>query len=219
MAERTPGRTLPEHPTLDHEEAFWRSGFSLVAGVDEVGRGALAGPLVAAAVILPAGQRADSLGAALLGVTDSKLLDHATRVRLAASIRLWAAAWAFGVVEAGELDAIGVSAANRLAMERAVSGLRRAPDALLLDARVVDLHQPQVGLIKGDRISMSIASAAILAKVERDRMMVQHHETFDRYGFARHKGYGTAAHLAALHEHGPCSLHRQSFTWERSSCH
>ncbi|HEV2527786.1 MAG TPA: ribonuclease HII [Thermomicrobiales bacterium] len=209
----TPERDLPERPTLDHEVAFWRSGFSGVAGVDEVGRGALAGPLVAAAVILPPGD--DATAATLAGtlhrVRDSKQLDPATRSELAVVIAGCAAAWALGVVEAEELDRVGVASANRIAMERAVGGLDRQADALLIDARVIETPLPQVGLIKGDRHSLSIAAAAILAKVHRDGVMTDHHAVHAVYDFDRHKGYGTPSHLATLREHGLCPLHRRSF--------
>ena len=209
----TPGRDLPERPTLDHEVAFWRCGFSRVAGVDEVGRGALAGPLVAAAVVLPSGDEMDSATLAMMlsDVRDSKQLDAATRSQLAVVIVGCAASWALGVVEADELDDIGVGSANRIAMERAVGGLEIGVDALLIDARVVETPLPQVGLIKGDRHSLSIAAAAILAKVHRDRLMTDYHARHFPYAFDRHKGYGTPAHLEALREHGPCSLHRRSF--------
>lgn len=213
MCAETPESFPPARPTLEHEEAFWRHGFSLVAGVDEVGRGALAGPLVAAAVVLPADWECIRLMDELDGVNDSKLLDPAQRETLDERIRGMARCFALGIVEAAELDAVGVSAANRLAMERAVEGLGADIHVLLLDARVIEHPAPQVGLIKGDRRSVSVAAASILAKVARDRMMVDHHGRDERYAFDRHKGYGTPAHLDALRRHGPCQLHRRSFAW------
>lgn len=213
MASRPPERILPERPTLDHEEPFWRSGFSRVAGVDEVGRGALAGPLVAAAVVLPSvmGARARRLVLALGDIRDSKLMTAPQREAAVARIVACALASAVVAVEADELDRVGVSAANRLAMERAVDRLGCPADALLIDARTVEHDAPQVGLIKGDRHSLSIACAAILAKVHRDAIMSGHAEQDGRYRFAVNKGYGTPAHLDALRAHGPGPLHRMSF--------
>ena len=215
MVTPPPERILPERPTLDFEGPFWRSGFSGVAGVDEVGRGALAGPLVAAAVVLPVslGAAGTRLRKALAGVRDSKLMTAAQRVEMAKRIRDSAVGWSVDAVTADELDRVGVTAANRIAMERAVAGLANPVAALLLDARVIEADVPQVGLIKGDRRSLSVACAAILAKVHRDALMVAHHERDGRYAFAAHKGYGTPDHLSALTRHGPCDLHRRSFQW------
>lgn len=219
MATPPPERFLPERPTLDHEEPFWRSGFSGVAGVDEVGRGALAGPLVAAAVVLP--RLIDGDGSALLqsldGVRDSKLMTAAQRVEMVDRIRAAAVSWAISAVEADELDRVGVASANRLAMERAVASLACPVSVLLIDARVIETELPQVGLIKGDRLSLSIACAAILAKVHRDAIMREEHRRDARYRFGSHKGYGTPDHLAAIRTHGPCSLHRLSFSLPEKS--
>lgn len=207
-------RQVNGSPTLDAERAFWRADFGLVAGVDEVGRGSLAGPLVAAAVVLPAcsGWTLRRLRNDLAQVRDSKALRPEVREELLCRIEACAVAVAIGMVEAGELDAIGVGPANRLAMERAVFALPQEPDALLLDACVVDLGMPQVGAIRGDAASLSIAAASIVAKVTRDRIMVGHHAVDDRYGFEVHKGYGTPVHLAALRRYGPGPIHRRSFT-------
>lgn len=201
-------------PSLDAERAFWRADYALVAGVDEVGRGALAGPLVAAAVVFSActGWELRRLRTTMAAVRDSKALRPETRELLVDQIAACARAVAVGVVEADELDAIGVGPANRIAMERAVLALPDAPDALLLDACVVDLDLPQVGPIRGDAASLSIAAASIVAKVTRDRMMRAHDSQDGRYGFAVHKGYGTVLHLNALHLHGPGPIHRRSFT-------
>ena len=220
MATPPPERFLPERPTLDHEEPFWRWGFSGVAGVDEVGRGALAGPLVAAAVVLPRsiGTGGQRLVRALEGVRDSKLMSAGQRVEMVERIRSAAVSWSISVVEAEELDRVGVASANRLAMERAVATLACPVSALLIDARVIETELPQVGLIKGDRLSLSIACAAILAKVHRDAIMREEHRRDDRYRFGAHKGYGTPDHLDALRAHGPCALHRLSFSLpERTS--
>jgi ribonuclease HII len=186
---------------------------SVIAGVDEVGRGALAGPLIAASVILPMScvKRKNELGKSLARINDSKLLTPVVRTELASFITEIAEGIGIGMVSADELDAIGVAAANRLAMERAVLALPTAPSALLLDAAVTDLGLPQVGIIDGDATCLSIAAASIVAKVTRDRMMVDWHQVDNRYGFDQHKGYGTALHLRALRQHGPCALHRRSF--------
>lgn len=213
MATTPPERVLPERPTLEVEEPFWRSGFSGVAGVDEVGRGALAGPLVAAAVVLPSslGRDARRLITALNGVRDSKLMTASQRIELAERIRAVAISWSIIGVEADELDRIGIASANRVAMERSVATLTCPVSALLIDARVIEGDLPQVGLIKGDRRSLSIACASILAKVHRDAIMAEQHRRDHRYRFGDHKGYGTPVHLAAIREHGPCALHRMSF--------
>ena len=214
MTQSARRRTAADRPPgLDLERAFWDAGLTAVAGVDEVGRGALAGPLVAAAVVLPhcAGSALRRLRGALAGVRDSKTVPPPLRQVLAD--RIIANAWAFavGLVEADELDVVGLAAANRLAMERAVLTLRAEPEALLLDACLVDLGLPQVGQVRGDARCLSVAAASIVAKVHRDRLMAAHHAADERYGFAVHKGYGTAAHLAALRRYGPGPLHRRSF--------
>ena len=200
-------------PGLEAERAFWRAGLRRVAGVDEVGRGALAGPLVAAAVILPccAGAALHRLRTALAGVRDSKQLLPDRRRDLIGPICATAEAVAVGVVEADELDAIGVGAANRLAMERAALALPVTPDALVLDACVLDLGLPQVGLIDGDARCLSIAAASIVAKVTRDRVMVEGDGADPRFGFAAHKGYASALHQERLARHGPGPLHRRCF--------
>jgi ribonuclease HII len=206
-------RTPVSRPDLVAERAFWSAGLRLVAGVDEVGRGAMAGPLVAAAVVLPPEiDGVDDLAArALDEVRDSKLLSPDARSRLLPAICERALAVAVGVVEADELDEIGVGPANRLAMERAVLALAIRPEALILDATTLDLDLPQVGLIDGDARCLSIAAASIVAKVTRDRFMIECDGADPRFGFAAHKGYCTEEHLAALARHGPCHLHRRSF--------
>lgn len=201
------------NPTLAHEGAFWHAGHRIVAGVDEVGRGSLAGPLVAAAVVLPAGLATGGTTALrpFSDVRDSKQLSPKAREKAAARIVEFASYCALGVVSAEELDDLGLTAANRMAMERAVLALPVPPEALLLDACVVDLGCPQVGIINGDAHCLSVAAASIIAKVARDRMMVEQDAADPRYGFARHKGYGTASHLAAIRAFGLSPLHRRSF--------
>ena len=175
-----------------------------MAGVDEVGRGALFGPVVAAAVILDPERR-------IRGLNDSKQLDPAERERLAGLIRRHALAISVAAVDAGRIDQINIYQASRLAMRRAVETLPAAPDYLLVDAMSLDLPLPQRAILQGDARSISIAAASILAKVERDHWMQLWHSVFPAYNLASHKGYATPEHLAALERHGPTALHRRSF--------
>lgn len=201
-------------PGLMHETLLVEQGYRAIAGVDEAGRGAWAGPLVAAAVILPDLHETDAaaLLAQLQGVRDSKLLDAARREALLTTIEATARAIGVGWVPATELDTIGLGAANRLAWDRAVAGLSISADYLLLDAfRLPSSLLPQTPIVRGDRECLSIAAASIVAKVSRDRAMIALNQRFPDYGFGRHKGYGTAAHHAALRAHGSCVEHRQSF--------
>ena len=200
-------------PSLAWERRFWNADFDLVAGVDEVGRGALAGPLVSAAVVFPRCEAGAlrRMRAALRGVCDSKRLTGIQRRHLAECIQRTATFVSIGAVPSWELDAIGLSAANRLAMERAIWGLGVSPAAILLDACTIDHEAPQVGLVRGDAASLSIAAASIIAKVTRDEMMDDLGWREDPYGFAAHKGYGTKQHLAALARFGPGPFHRQTF--------
>src|ERR1700734_2129075 len=190
--------------TLRYEKKAWQSGASLVAGVDEVGRGSLFGAVVAAAVILDPKYR-------VRGLRDSKLLLPERREVLAERIREHAVAWAVAAVDAARIDQINIYHASRLAMREAVKRLAPAADHLLIDALRLDCEQPQVAIIHGDALSVSIAAASILAKVERDRMMCEWDAVFPEYGLASHKGYSTPQHLAALEKYGPTPLHRQSF--------
>jgi len=190
--------------TLRYEKKAWESGAVLVAGVDEVGRGSLFGPVVAAAVILDRTYR-------IRGLRDSKLLLPERRELLAPRIREHAIAWAVAAVDAARIDQINIYQASRLAMREAVLRLQPAADHLLIDAVRVECDIPQRAIIHGDALSASIAAASILAKVERDRMMCDWDAVFPEYGLASHKGYSTPQHLAALQQHGPTPLHRQSF--------
>ncbi|HEV2108448.1 MAG TPA: ribonuclease HII [Thermomicrobiales bacterium] len=211
--------SVPRHirgramPGFSWERSCWERGIDYVAGVDEVGRGALAGPLVAAAVIFPRseGQRLRSLRAALRGLQDSKCLDPSRRAHLAERIGRLAVVTSVGAVPNWEIDHTGLAAANRLAMERAIWGLGISPETLLLDACTVDHEAPQVGLIRGDAASLSIAAASVVAKVTRDALMADLDVLNPNYGFHAHKGYGTRGHLSALREHGPGPFHRRSF--------
>ena len=190
--------------TLRYEKQAWECGAVRVAGVDEVGRGSLFGPVVAAAVILDPAYR-------VRGLRDSKLLDADRREVLAHRIREHAIAWAIAAVDAARIDQINIYQASRVAMRQAVLRLVPAADHLLIDAVKIDCELPQKAIIHGDALSASIAAASILAKVERDRIMCEWDAIFPVYGLASHKGYSTPRHLAALREHGPSPLHRQSF--------
>jgi ribonuclease HII len=190
--------------TLRYEKKAWECGAVMVAGVDEVGRGSLFGPVVAAAVILDRNYR-------LRGLRDSKLLLPERRELLAPRIREHAVAWAVAAVDSARIDQINIYHASRLAMLHAVSRLQPAADHLLIDAMRLDCELPQRAIIHGDALSASIAAASILAKVERDRMMCEWDAVFPEYGLASHKGYSTPQHLAALERYGPTPLHRQSF--------
>jgi ribonuclease HII len=190
--------------TLKFEKKAWATGAHMVAGVDEVGRGSLFGCVVAAAVILDPAYR-------LRGLRDSKLLLPERREILAERIREHAVAWAVAAVDAAVIDQINIYQASRLAMREAVSRLAPVPDHLLVDALRLDCDQPQYPIIHGDALSVSIAAASILAKVERDRLVREWDPVFPMYGLASNKGYSTPRHLTALRLHGPCPLHRQSF--------
>ena len=190
--------------TLRYEKLAWQTGALLVAGVDEVGRGSLFGPVVAAAVILDRGYR-------IRGLRDSKLLVAERREVLGERIREHAVAWSVAAVDAARIDQINIYHASRLSMLEAVMSLAPQADYLLIDALRLDCTLPQRAIIHGDALSASIAAASILAKVERDRMMHEWDGVFPLYGLASNKGYSTPKHLAALREHGPCPLHRQSF--------
>src|SRR3984893_12587484 len=196
--------------TLRFEKKASQLGARFVAGVDEVGRGALFGPVVAAAVILDPDYR-------VRGLRDSKLLLPERREVLAERIREHAVAWAVAAVDAARIDQINIYHASRLAMGEAVMRLTPAADPLLIDALRIDCEQPQVPIIHGDALSASIAAASILAKVERDRIMCEWDAVFPAYGLAAHKRYSTPKHLAALREFGPTPLHRQSFApvWQK----
>lgn len=200
---------MPASAHWEYERALWRAGFQLVAGVDEVGRGAMAGPLIAAAVIL---KPCDRRPMRLTGIRDSKLLSPIQRERLSQSIQSECDYWAVGEVTAVELDEVGLAAAVRLAMERAITRLSAEADFLLLDAATTETCTPQWGLIHGDRLSVSIAAASIVAKVWRDNLMRRLDTESPHYGFAQHKGYCTDAHLAAVGTYGPGPEHRRTFS-------
>jgi len=190
---------------MRHERELHLAGFRRVAGIDEVGRGCLAGPVVAAAVVLPERHR-------IRGIRDSKVLARSRREALYAQILDRAESVGVGVVEVEVIDRINILQATKLAMRQALGRLPESPDHLLIDAlRLRDVELPQRPIIDGDAISASIAAASIVAKVTRDRICDEMDRRYPAYGFARNKGYGTRRHVDALLAEGPCEWHRRSF--------
>ena len=189
-----------------HEALAWSAGFIRVAGIDEVGRGPLAGPVLAACVVLPP-------GFALDGIRDSKKLSARQRERAEARIRAEAVAIGIGSVEPDVIDRINILQATHEAMRLAYSQLDPLPDFVLIDGLPVRVFpcESRKALVQGDSHSVSIAAASIVAKVARDRLMCAYDTVYPEYGFAGHKGYGSAKHMDALREHGPCPIHRRSF--------
>lgn len=204
---------MGEPPTFAAERFLWRQGVGNVAGVDEVGRGPLAGPVAAGAVVLPAGVRAAGRFRWLSRIRDSKQLAPNAREELAAYIHEYALAASVGYVSEAVIDRIGIAEAARQAMLAAVGGLTVRPQHLLIDAfRLPACALGQTAIIHGDCLSLSIACASIVAKVARDRVMVAEDSNHPGYAFASNKGYASADHLRALRELGPCALHRRSFS-------
>jgi len=194
------------NPTFEFETALWEQGIIIVAGVDEVGAGCLAGPVVTAAVALPREVNIDKL-------RDSKTLSPVQREKIALEIKEVAVAWAIGLSTPAEIDEINIRQADFLAMRRALGGLNVKYDAVLSDGFAIPgLTCHQQAIIKGDQKSKSIAAASIIAKVYRDALMVEYEKEFPGYGFAQHKGYGTAEHCLALNSLGPCPIHRHSYS-------
>lgn len=191
---------------IEFEDQARSDGFHLIAGVDEVGRGCLAGPVVAGACILDVDKPLPK------GLDDSKKLTEKRRDEIAEQLKQDCVAYSIGRVEAEEIDRINILEATKMAMLQAIAKLDPAADFLLIDALYLKQSPlPQKAIIKGDSISASIAAASILAKTFRDELMREYDNEFPQYGFAGHKGYGAAAHFAALREHGHCRLHRTSF--------
>lgn len=200
---------LPPQPDLSFETALWHSGVTLVAGIDEAGRGALAGPVAAGVVVLPI---IEHLADRLKGVRDSKQMSPKDRSTWAIFLTEIAFAWSVGFASAQEIDSWGIVLATRLAVQRALDNLVIQPEHLLLDYLTLpECSLPQTVLVKGDARSTSIAAASILAKTRRDQIMVELEQRYPGYGFSSHKGYGTAAHLAALQRLGYSAEHRRSF--------
>ncbi|GCE47265.1 RNase HII [Thermosporothrix hazakensis] len=193
--------------------ALFEQGYCFIAGLDEAGRGCLAGPVVAAAVMLPLEKGAETLSELLRGVNDSKQLSEATRESLYDRIMQEALAVGVGIGSVELIERYNILQATKRAMQVALDQLSPAPQALLLDALTLpNLTLPQRSLIKGDARSLSIASASIIAKVTRDRLMRELHQEYPEYGFDRHKGYGTEAHIAAIKQYGATPHHRKTFS-------
>jgi ribonuclease HII len=189
------------------ERALQRRGFRVVAGADEAGRGACAGPLVVAAAILPEGRRGE-----IEGLADSKLLSAVVRERLYAEVVARALAWSVVIIEPGEVDGRGLHVCNLAGMRRALASLAVCPQYVLTDGFGVDgLGAPGLAVWKGDQVAACVAAASIVAKVTRDRIMIELHEKWPHYGFAEHKGYCTPEHQMALQSHGACEIHRFSY--------
>lgn len=201
---------IPERPDLAFEFALWREGRKSVAGVDEAGRGAIAGPVAAGAVVLPADL--PNLSERLQGVRDSKVMTAKEREKWAMHIKATAVGWGVGFASREEIDAIGIAPATRLAVSRALEQITCAVEHVLVDyIKLPDVEIPQTALVKGDARSLSIAAASILAKTARDALMVEMDGEFPGYGFVSNKGYGTEAHRRAIDELGPCEQHRRTF--------
>jgi ribonuclease HII len=204
-----PGRTVIQRSGGIYalERALQRRGFAFVAGADEAGRGACAGPLVAGAVILPEGRRGE-----IDGLTDSKLLTPLARERIYAEVVKRSLAWTAVAIPPTEVDRRGLHVCNLAAMRRALASLPVRPSYVLTDGFPVDgLGTPGLAVWKGDQVAACVAAASVVAKVTRDRIMCELHETHPEYGFAEHKGYVTPEHTEALHRHGPCPEHRYSY--------
>ncbi len=210
MPKRFDPELIPPFPTLEFERVQWQQGLRVVAGLDEAGRGSLAGPLCAAVVILPFD--ADDLEKQLIGVKDSKQMTPFERETLAPVIKSVALDFAIAWMEPDEIDNLGMGKAGRVVFKRAVSGLRESPVHLLIDYfKVPELEIPQTCLVKGDQRSLSIACASVLAKQARDQRMIELSAEFEGYHFEQNKGYASPEHLKAIDELGLCVLHRHSF--------
>ncbi len=198
---------------LEFERDLWSREFTLVAGVDEAGRGPLAGPVVAAAVILPATWANGGLDARLADLNDSKQLTESQREHFFQILTTHSdICYAISIVDAATIDRINILQATHRAMNEALAQLQPQPEHVLVDGKPVkSMTLPHTAIVKGDSLSYSIAAASVLAKVTRDRLMLEFEEKFPGYGFAEHKGYGTPQHLAAIAARGPCAIHRRSF--------
>ena len=209
MGRRIDPSLIPLRPNLDFEIAFWQAGIQMVGGIDEAGRGALAGPVVAAVVILiPDPERNRSLG----GVQDSKRMTQIQREKWLPRIQAEAWGWGVGFASSREIDIIGIVPATRLAAQRALNELLSLPEHLLLDyLQLPNNPIPQTWLVKGDARSLSVAAASVLAKTARDDHLRQLDKKYPGYGLASHKGYGTKAHFRTIQELGPSAIHRMTF--------
>jgi ribonuclease HII len=207
-------RSLPAIDRFTFERELLRQGVTRIAGVDEAGRGPLAGPVVAAAAVLPVRWMESRLPRGLRGLNDSKQLTRQQRDRFYQELTSCGeVSFSVARIEAGQVDEFNILQATHRAMNEALAGLLPSPEHVLVDGlRVKTLHFVHTPIIGGDALSYSIAAASVLAKVTRDRLMEEYHQRWPAYGFAEHKGYGTPRHLAALAEHGPCPIHRRSFS-------
>lgn len=189
-----------------YESGLWNKGFQYICGVDEVGRGPLAGPVTAAAVILPPGTKRN-------GINDSKAISASRREELVDHIKSIAVAWAIESVDPQTIDEINILQASLLAMRKAVERLSAQIDIVLVDGNrsIPDIEHHQMTIVRGDTKCISIGAASIIAKVERDRLMTEYDQLFPEYRFCRNKGYPTREHRLAIHAHGPCDIHRRSF--------
>ena len=193
---------------MQYERVLLSQGYTLIAGVDEVGRGPLAGPVVCAAVIMPLDD--DSL---IVGVDDSKKLSEKKREQLSEEIKKRALAYTIVEIDEKTIDEINILEATKIGMKRAIESLSLTPDVVLTDGNMtIDISHKQHSVIHGDALSYSIGAASIIAKVYRDNMMDEYAKTYPQYAFERNKGYGTAAHIQGIKEHGLCPIHRRTFT-------
>ena len=212
-------RNPAKFPSLYYEQNLWMTGFTQVAGIDEAGRGAWAGPVCAAVVVLP---NDPGIIQSLAGVRDSKLMTPQARETWASRIHAASQAWGVGFASSQEIDTLGILPATKLAATRALAALSSltfsSPDPLIPDYLLTDylifpnIDLPQTALVKGDRLSLSIAAASVLAKTSRDALMRKVDAAYPDYGFARHKGYGTSIHQQAIRRLGQCEIHRKSFS-------
>lgn len=207
------------HDKFKFEQALLRGGIRCIAGIDEAGRGPIAGPVVAAAVVLPIAWVSTGLPAQLAGLTDSKQLTPRQREAYFELLTaFYKVRFAIEQVEAHTIDKINILQATHLAMAAAIAKLEPPPEHVLVDGGFVPtITLPQTSIIKGDALSFSIAAASVIAKVTRDRLMLEFDRLWPEYGFAQHKGYGTPKHIAALERYGPCPIHRQTFAPVRVS--
>lgn len=211
MTRRFDPDLIPPFPTLDFEKGYWQQGFNLVAGLDEAGRGALAGPLCAAAVILPPDHPA--LEQDLYGVRDSKQMSHFDHEQWAPVIQKIVLDYAVAWVEPDEIDRLGMARAGKLVFKRAIEGLKNQPQHLLVDYfNLPEVDIEQTCLVKGDQRSLSIACASVIAKRTRDQRMLELGQLYPGYNFEQNKGYGSPDHLQAIRELGLCPIHRRSFS-------
>lgn len=202
--------TANKTASLTYERQYRSSGCNTIMGLDEAGRGPWAGPVAAGAVCLPL-ERED-LMIVLAGVRDSKQMTPCQRTQLVEKIKAIASAWGVGSASHDEIDRLGIVPATKLAMKRAFDMANVQPDCLILDSlKWSEMPIPQISLVRGDSLSLSVAAASVLAKVWRDEFMADLDSIYPQYGFIAHKGYGTPKHQAALKEHGPCPIHRKSF--------